>query len=138
MYKKKYLSIQGKNGFHYGVGVVVGVVVPPVGVGVLVGVILVAVVGLGVAVGAFVGAFVAVALGVSVGVAVSVGFGIGVGVTKIILIASSSGTGERIFLLETRIPTTIATNTKTPIITVTAASVFLRSSILGLSIAQSI
>lgn len=96
--------------------------VPPVGVGVFVGVV--AEVGLGVAVGAFV----AVTFGVGVGVPVGVGLDMGVGLTKIILIASSSGTGERVFLLETRMPTTIATNTKNPIMTVMAASVRFLSS----------
>jgi hypothetical protein len=112
--------------YGVGVGVFVGVAVTfAVGVGVFVGVVVAPAVGFGVAVGAFV----VTTRGVGVGVPVEVGVAICVGLTKIILIASSSGTGERIFLPETSIPTTRATNTKNPIITVIAASVRRRSSI---------
>lgn len=98
-------------------------------VGVWVGVEDVAVVGFGVAVGVFVGVAVTFVLGVGVGVPVTVGLTTAVGDTKIILIASSSGTGESVFLLVTTMPTMIATRRRNPIMTVMAASVRLRSSI---------
>jgi hypothetical protein len=66
-------------------------------------------------------------VGVSVGVADTAGTS--EGDTNIILIALSSGTGEMIFLPETKTPTTIDTKTRIPMITVTAASVRFRSSI---------
>jgi hypothetical protein len=56
--------------------------------------------------------------------------GMGDGETKMILIALSSGTGERTFLPDIRTPTIMDTNTSMPIITVTAASVRFRSSIV--------
>ena len=56
--------------------------------------------------------------------------GIGDGETKIILIALSSGTGDNIFLPDIISPTIIDTKTRRPIITVTAASVRRRSSIV--------
>lgn len=108
-----------------------GVPVPEtVGVGVRVGVIepVACVAGVGVTFFVGVGVF-AATLGDGVGVEVGVGVWIVVGVTKIILIASSSWTGERIFLLDTKTPTIMATSTKKPIITVMAASVLRRSSI---------
>jgi len=97
-----------------------------------VGVALDVAVGVGVAVALGVGVAVALGLGVAVGLVVGVGLAggsVGVGVTKIIFIAfSSSGTGETVFLPDTRTPTIMATSTKNPIIRVMAASVFFLSS----------
>lgn len=97
------------------------------------------VVGVGVAVpaeavgegwGVAVGLGLVVGLGVLVGVIVTdIGTCVGVGVTKIILIALSSGTGDRIFLPDTNTPTVTATRTKNPTIKVMAASVRRLSSI---------
>lgn len=90
-------------------------------------------VGLFVTVG--VGVFLSVIVGLEgvVGVAVSMGnsdFDVGLGEIKIILIAPSSGTGESIFLPETRVPTITAKSNTKPTIKVTAASVRRRSSML--------
>jgi predicted exporter len=97
-----------------------------------VGVLVVAVVGVGAAValgvGARVGFGVDLPLVASVGVGVNVIAGILVGEIKMIFIALSSGTGERIFLPDTRTPTTIDTRTRTPMISVRAANVLRRSS----------
>ncbi len=113
-----------------GVGVLVGVdEVPAVGVAVGVPVVCAVGVGVWVTLRVGVGVRVTVVFGDGVGVKVGVGVWIVVGVTKIIFMASSSWTGERIFLLETRTPTTMATTTKKPIMTVMAASVLRRSSI---------
>jgi len=56
--------------------------------------------------------------------------GISVGEMKIILIAPSGGTGETTFLLDRRIPITTIINAPMPTRIVTAATVFVRSSIL--------
>jgi hypothetical protein len=109
-------------------------------VGVAVGVVDAALVGVGVAL--------PVGVGVSVGVAFAFDFGVGVafvvtegsgvadgeagvsvGVINMTRIALSSGTGERIFLLERTMPMTTMTRMTTPTMIVSAAIVFLRSSI---------
>lgn len=106
-------------------------------------------VGVGVCVTVVVGVEVVVAFGVGLGVAVTfgvdllVGFRVGpsvgvgdsdiagmlVGEIKIIFIALSSGTGERIFLPDTSTPTITDTRTNTPMISVSAANVLFLSSI---------
>ncbi len=100
-------------------------VLVPAGVGVGVAVALETAVGVGedARVGFAVGSV------VSEGAGVKEMAGIGVGEIKIIFIALSSGMGERIFLPETRTPTTIATSTIIPTMNVMAARVRLRSSI---------
>lgn len=91
---------------------------------------LAALVGVGVAVFLGVGLGVAVAFGLSVGVGPSAGGGVGVSVTKIILIAPSSGTGETTgFLRKTRILPMSMTKHMNSTMSVTAATVFRRSSI---------
>lgn len=114
--------------------VVVGVPVPVV-VGeadpVVVGVALVEVVGFGVAVavGLLVGRGVGVGLGVDVSVGVAEGLASGVGEIKIILIAPSSGTGERDLRRDIRMVAPRRITSINPIIIVIAIRVFLRSSI---------
>lgn len=119
------MTIEGKQCINHGVGV-----------GVLVGValfdasgVLVAV-GVGFLVGT--GVLVDVVLGDGVGVPVGVGLSATVGETNIILMASSSGTGERIFLPETITPTTIAISNSNPTTTVMAARVRFLSSMASL------
>lgn len=74
-------------------------------------------------------------LGVGVGLSLAVGVSVvtdtsGVGVSKIILMALLSGIGEITFLPEIKAPINMITRTKNPIMILTAASVFCRSSIL--------
>ncbi len=86
-------------------------------------------VGLGVAVALGVGFFVGVTALVGVSDAEGVAITTGVGETKMILMAPSSGTGDTVLLPARSTPMTIRISARTPMIIVTAAIVFLRSSI---------
>ena len=77
-----------------------------------------------------VGVIFADTVGESVGVTPVDTAGYGDGEINIIFIALSSGTGDNTFFPDIRSPTIIETKTRSPIITVTAASVRRRSSIL--------
>lgn len=105
------------------------------GVGLLVGVALGVVadvgedVGLGVAVACGLVVGLAVGLIVLVGVSTSVAAGTGVGLMNITRMAPSSGTGETVLFPEISTPIIMMTRTTTPTMMVSAAIVFLRSSI---------
>ena len=129
--EEKQLPIQGKDCLHdYGIGVGVdvlvgvGVDVAPEGVGVDAAPVGVGVEGLGVGFLVGVGAF--VACGAWVGV--SVVAGATVGVTKMILIALSSGTGETVFFPEITTPIMTTIKIPNPTMMVRAARVLRRSS----------